>query len=141
MIRRPPRSTRTDTLFPYTTLFRSAIDDGWLRVYYLKPAGLLAMLWMLPALRFGWLRRSPDAEVRRAKRVEIRTRRSRPVDVDGELKAHTPVVVEIEPAAVEVFAPPRQPAEPRGGSSTFPCSPTPPERQRFGPGWAITMQT
>src|SRR3546814_2466895 len=28
MIRRPPRSTRTDTLFPYTTLFRSA-GDGW----------------------------------------------------------------------------------------------------------------
>src|SRR3546814_4963069 len=35
MIRRPPRSTRTDTLFPYTTLFRSAPAqcmppcDGW----------------------------------------------------------------------------------------------------------------
>src|SRR3546814_10417364 len=29
MIRRPPRSTRTDTLFPYTTLFRSAAGgDG-----------------------------------------------------------------------------------------------------------------
>src|SRR3546814_2149073 len=32
MIRRPPRSTRTDTLFPYTTLFRSivrnALDHG-----------------------------------------------------------------------------------------------------------------
>src|SRR3546814_2615385 len=27
MIRRPPRSTRTDTLFPYTTLFRSARGD------------------------------------------------------------------------------------------------------------------
>src|SRR3546814_17085008 len=29
MIRRPPRSTRTDTLFPYTTLFRSsrAVDS------------------------------------------------------------------------------------------------------------------
>src|SRR3546814_18826762 len=26
MIRRPPRSTRTDTLFPYTTLFRSSSD-------------------------------------------------------------------------------------------------------------------
>src|SRR3546814_17230853 len=26
MIRRPPRSTRTDTLFPYTTLFRSLLD-------------------------------------------------------------------------------------------------------------------
>src|SRR3546814_12554336 len=31
MIRRPPRSTRTDTLFPYTTLFRSRIiyDGGY----------------------------------------------------------------------------------------------------------------
>src|SRR3546814_15887191 len=28
MIRRPPRSTRTDTLFPYTTLFRSQIGYG-----------------------------------------------------------------------------------------------------------------
>src|SRR3546814_2567121 len=28
MIRRPPRSTRTDTLFPYTTLFRSGDDHG-----------------------------------------------------------------------------------------------------------------
>src|SRR3546814_6615782 len=27
MIRRPPRSTRTDTLFPYTTLFRSRCED------------------------------------------------------------------------------------------------------------------
>src|SRR3546814_8367520 len=34
MIRRPPRSTRTDTLFPYTTLFRSPVrshtDGQWL---------------------------------------------------------------------------------------------------------------
>src|SRR3546814_2564205 len=36
MIRRPPRSTRTDTLFPYTTLFRSL---GY--VYFIK-ASLLA---------------------------------------------------------------------------------------------------
>src|SRR3546814_15920578 len=28
MIRRPPRSTRTDTLFPYTTLFRSVDRAG-----------------------------------------------------------------------------------------------------------------
>src|SRR3546814_17858954 len=27
MIRRPPKSTRTDTLFPYTTLFRSFVED------------------------------------------------------------------------------------------------------------------
>src|SRR3546814_7653411 len=40
MIRRPPRSTRTDTLFPYTTLFRS--EDypnlsNWLRELYQWP--------------------------------------------------------------------------------------------------------
>src|SRR3546814_4553784 len=28
MIRRPPRSTRTDTLFPYTTLFRAVAEQG-----------------------------------------------------------------------------------------------------------------
>src|SRR3546814_16556267 len=28
MIRRPPRSTRTDTLFPYTSLFRSPVKNG-----------------------------------------------------------------------------------------------------------------
>src|SRR3546814_15357816 len=29
MIRRPPRSTRTDTHFPYTTLFRSSTNIAW----------------------------------------------------------------------------------------------------------------
>src|SRR3546814_20412679 len=29
MIRRPPRSTRTDTLFPYTTLFRSSVAKAY----------------------------------------------------------------------------------------------------------------
>src|SRR3546814_20797780 len=40
MIRRPPRSTRTDTLFPYTTLFRSAVavKDVFRRIDWLKVA-------------------------------------------------------------------------------------------------------
>src|SRR3546814_4239925 len=41
MIRRPPRSTRTDTLFPYTTLFRSlalgAADPLLRRAHHLFP--------------------------------------------------------------------------------------------------------
>src|SRR3546814_8305213 len=32
MIRRPPRSTRTGTLFPYTTLFQSCLEDGRVKV-------------------------------------------------------------------------------------------------------------
>src|SRR3546814_4317410 len=40
MIRRPPRSTRTDTLFPYTTLFRSAdISDNLALADYLVSLG------------------------------------------------------------------------------------------------------
>src|SRR3546814_4312111 len=38
MIRRPPRSTRTDTLFPYTTLFRSGVTT-----HSAKPERLLPM--------------------------------------------------------------------------------------------------
>src|SRR3546814_5156019 len=40
MIRRPPRSTRTDTLFPYTTLFRSSI--------HLVQSGLAKLLTLFP---------------------------------------------------------------------------------------------
>src|SRR3546814_15171152 len=37
MIRRPPRSTRTDTLFPYTTLFRSLVTErGEIRSFKLE---------------------------------------------------------------------------------------------------------
>src|SRR3546814_20045740 len=36
MIRRPPRSTRTDTLFPYTTLFRSLIEHRRLELHILE---------------------------------------------------------------------------------------------------------
>src|SRR3546814_8639364 len=39
MIRRPPRSTRTDTLFPYTTLFRSAEDDAVALFHIGDPVG------------------------------------------------------------------------------------------------------
>src|SRR3546814_17110020 len=46
MIRRPPRSTRTDTLFPYTTLFRST----WRRSYdgSLVAAIATTLLWHTP---------------------------------------------------------------------------------------------
>src|SRR3546814_17039956 len=50
MIRRPPRSTRTDTLFPYTTLFRSIVeaiverDDAGLRAGAVSEGRLTAIL-------------------------------------------------------------------------------------------------
>src|SRR3546814_8076712 len=39
MIRRPPRSTRTDTLFPYTTLFRSHHVTPWIFIWLIFLSG------------------------------------------------------------------------------------------------------
>src|SRR3546814_5525029 len=57
MIRRPPRSTRTDTLFPYTTLFRSGTQTT---------AGLSAVI---PIYQGG----EPAARIRQAQAIEGQT--------------------------------------------------------------------
>src|SRR3546814_9357116 len=44
MIRRPPRSTRTDTRFPYTTLFRSDERVGQLRLRDVAEHGEIALI-------------------------------------------------------------------------------------------------
>src|SRR3546814_13915908 len=62
MIRRPPRSTRTDTLFPYTTLFRSAYNAGpgnvnkWLAANGDPRTGTVDMI--------GWIEAIPFTETR-----------------------------------------------------------------------------
>src|SRR3546814_2616777 len=60
MIRRPPRSTRTDTLFPYTTLFRSKIQPNLIFVRAELGQNMLHRL-TLPILH-----RAADAQDRRA---------------------------------------------------------------------------
>src|SRR3546814_18080653 len=55
MIRRPPRSTRTDTLFPYTTLFRSTTPinngfcgkNGYFRIWIGPDRDVPDLLWVL----------------------------------------------------------------------------------------------
>src|SRR3546814_19735027 len=42
MIRRPPRSTRPDTLFPYTTLFRSLVSRNATGMFYVPKTFLAA---------------------------------------------------------------------------------------------------
>src|SRR3546814_3894157 len=76
MIRRPPRSTRTDTLFPYTTLFRSyggmAAAHGGLR--FLDSARRPRRAWMA-----DWRRRGPTVRWRR----RLRRTMADPLPDDG----------------------------------------------------------
>src|SRR3546814_6120617 len=51
MIRRPPRYTRTDTLFPYTTLFRSALNVPFCAKVILCTS---AAAWASPSARHRW---------------------------------------------------------------------------------------
>src|SRR3546814_7727732 len=58
MIRRPPRSTRTDTLFPYTTLFRSeALNQGATQQYSTAFNWVVTLLVIATGLTllFAWL--------------------------------------------------------------------------------------
>src|SRR3546814_13100346 len=62
MIRLPPRSTRTDTLFPYTTLFRSP-PFLWLTIFLLLPF-LLVLKISFADLKFGVPPYTPLAELK-----------------------------------------------------------------------------
>src|SRR3546814_2528262 len=58
MIRRPPRSTRTDTLFPYTTLFRSNPVDQLLRlrrIAAISASSSLSLTRSASTVRTAWI--------------------------------------------------------------------------------------
>src|SRR3546814_20000314 len=63
MIRRPPRSTRTDTLFPYTTLFRSYLVEDREEGFRHRLGDLCRGARRSPV---PWLDRRPEARLRRA---------------------------------------------------------------------------
>src|SRR3546814_9606296 len=73
MIRRPPRSTRTDTLFPYTTLFRSVYEGNY-STYLEKKGKRLEQESREDAGRqkaikdeLEWIRQSPKARQAKSK--------------------------------------------------------------------------
>src|SRR3546814_519057 len=73
MIRRPPRSTLTDTLFPYTTLFRSLnLHHGVLMTYAFMEAVRDGSEWELKSPKDGSVRAKVDARSLFQKLVETR---------------------------------------------------------------------
>src|SRR3546814_15110797 len=92
MIRRPPRSTRTDTLFPYTTLFRSTASRS--------PASRSTVrFWPIsrctsprPSTPW-WRRRKPPCPPRRPDRPSLARSTARPYSEGG--RHHGPLFVDL----------------------------------------------
>src|SRR3546814_15914480 len=110
MIRRPPRSTRTDTLFPYTTLFRSAYRAEGRRRHTRGAAGT-ALRDDKPAFGQGQPeRRGPyircDRLGRRGRKPQFHQPRARIRPLTGVVDG-PPVTSAISAPATCLAAPPR----------------------------------
>ena len=86
-------------------------DDGLLDVYSLEMRHWWRLVALLPWLRRGTQGNWRDVRAFRTTGLELRTRRPRPVNTDGELTTHTPAVFRLRPAALRVYAP----ADPTAG--------------------------
>src|SRR3546814_7393637 len=82
MIRRPPRSTRSDTLFPYTTLFRSvvallgfldALDVGG-QLFLVRPCGAVDALQLFVLRIAAPVRTGNAGELERLEEARVRHR-------------------------------------------------------------------
>lgn len=87
------------------------IDDGRLNLYSLEFERLWKLALIYPAFRLG--RHGMWQEVRTAacEELEIRTRRPRPVNTDGEITTATPARFRVLPRAVAVLVPPPPPPD------------------------------
>src|SRR3546814_4439835 len=78
MIRRPPRSTRTDTLFPYTTLFRSRPHiEAFFKSIEVQ---------VLRYLAGGF---EPETKMREEQRVSARNSKTHPIFLHLRSEEHT----------------------------------------------------
>ena len=91
----------------------AAIDDGHLDLYSLEIRTVFKLALMLKSFRSGAHGAWSEVRTLRGTEFEIRTRRPRPVNADGELIAETPAVFKVHPQAVTVLPPPAPPAAAR----------------------------
>lgn len=83
----------------------AAIDDGHLDLYSLEFESVLKLALMMRAFRTGGHGAWDDVRTLKGLEFEIRTRKPRKVNADGEMVTETPALFKVHPAALEVFAP------------------------------------
>jgi diacylglycerol kinase family enzyme len=81
------------------------IDDGQLHVFSLEVSSVWRLLRLLPALRRGDHGSWHEVMTAEGQEVEVRTRRRRSVNTDGEITTRTPVRIRILHGALRVFVP------------------------------------
>ncbi len=83
------------------------LDDGLLRVLYLKPQSPLELFSKFATLRWGARKDEYDEKLQlfTAKRVRLETAMPHDVTIDGELETKTPLVCSIYPDYLNVYAP------------------------------------
>ncbi len=83
----------------------AAIDDQHLDLYSLEFERAWKLAFMARSFRYGEHGAWSEVRAIRAKEFDIRTRRPRPINADGEIVTQTPAHFSIRPSAVTVFAP------------------------------------
>ncbi len=78
-------------------------DDGLLDVVQLGALGRAELARWLPTVYWGGHLANPRIQVRRAARVRIEAGAPLPVQIDGELGFHTPLDIELHPAALHLL--------------------------------------
>lgn len=98
----------------YGIVFRMAqnavIDDGLLDIYCFQGTGPLRTFSHVIKVLVSQHVQDPRVDIYRARRVEIRTYRPLPVQVDGDYIGNTPIVMEVVPRAINLMVPPQAPA-------------------------------
>src|SRR3546814_15511755 len=107
MIRRPPRSTRPDTLVPYTPLFRSEPLHGGQP--YLGAANILKRrkLHAIPSPALGEIERVVGGDVEPLEHGRERRRRNGKADADGDAPARAEQIGEARPGPLARSEEPR----------------------------------
>src|SRR3546814_20196429 len=114
MIRRPPRSTRTDTLFPYTTLFRARAPDRVRR--YVGTVQIVGSFAFQAARRIV-----TGGRLRPVRAARLQPRQRECVTLAGQSKSNTHIsgLLRLSPATVKSYI------ESASARNTVPTQPTP----------------
>ena len=88
-----------------TVAARATLDDGLLHGYSLEVRHGWQLLALAPALRRGRYEAWRAVRSFACRELEVRTRRPRPVNADGEIITTTPARFRVHPGAVQVYAP------------------------------------